>query len=502
MRGPAGLGRWRIGGVAIGLSLALAAASAHAARLGGDHPVGYVDRAERIPGTRTAAVEGWAADPDTADPIDVHVYVNGVLRVGATADRDRTDVGAAFPDHGPKHGYAVVVALDGGTNTICVYGINVGPGTNSLIACRAVTVSDDPFGHVDRVDRATGGAIVEGWAIDPDTADPIDVHVYVNGALRAGARADRERADVGRAHPGYGATHGYSVAVAAGPGVNTVCVYGINVAAGSNSLVGCRAVLVFAPGNEGVLPGTRIVAHYGSGTDARLGVLGRLPPAQAAQFVASRAQSWQGYGVPTVPAFEYIASVATSTPGPDGDYSAPSDLATLREWLDAVRAVGGLLVLDIQPGRTDFLTEVKRYESLLIEPDVGLALDPEWRVGPGEVPGQLIGSVSADEINTVTRYVADLVRRHNLPRKVVVVHQFTPFMVQNRERLEAPPELAIVIHLDGFGTPGQKIAKYQELHANPPFFNGFKLFLTEDTQLMSPPEVVDLNPPPVFVSYQ
>jgi hypothetical protein len=159
-------------------------------------------------------------------------------------------------------------------------------------------------------------------------------------------------------------------------------------------------------------------------------------------------------------------------------------------------------MLDIQPGRSDFLTEVRRYESLLVEPDVGLALDPEWRMGPGEVPGLVIGSVGADEINAVTRYVAGLVRSHNLPRKPVMVHQFTPFMVQDRDRLEAPPELAMTIQLDGFGSPEAKVAKYRELHGNPPFASGFKLFLTQDTRLMGPAEVMGLDPRPAFISYQ
>jgi hypothetical protein len=159
-------------------------------------------------------------------------------------------------------------------------------------------------------------------------------------------------------------------------------------------------------------------------------------------------------------------------------------------------------VLDIQPGRTDFLTELRRYESLLLEPDVHVALDPEWRMGPGEVPGTIIGSVGVDELNATTQYLADLVRVHQLPRKVVVIHQFTPFMIRERERLAARAELDTVIQLDGFGSVEAKLAKYRELHAVGPFFSGFKLFLQQDTRLMDPQEVRSLDPPPIWVSYQ
>jgi hypothetical protein len=160
------------------------------------------------------------------------------------------------------------------------------------------------------------------------------------------------------------------------------------------------------------------------------------------------------------------------------------------------------MVLDIQPGRSDFLSELRRYESLLLEPDVSVALDPEWRMGPGEVPGTIIGSVGVDELNAATQYLADLVRVHQLPRKVVVLHQFTPFMIRERERLAPRAELSIVIQLDGFGSPEAKLSKYRELHATPPFLSGFKLFFQQDTRLMDPTEVIALDPQPTYISYQ
>ena len=470
-----------------------------------DAPFGHLDRIDVDYATLAVTVQGWTIDPQTANPVEVHVYVNGVLRAGGVADRSRTDVAAVYPAFGDRHGYTVVAAARAGTNVVCVYGINVGAGSNALIGCRLVTIDDAPFGSVDRIDVDGGqqSVTVHGWSIDPQTAGPIAVHVYVNGVLRNGGSADRSRTDVAAAYPAFGDRHGFSVTVPARAGINVVCAYGINVGAGSNALIGCRDVSVGgANGLEGVLPGAMLVAHYGSGFDARLGVLGTQPPLEAAAAVRARARQWTQFGTPVVPAFNYITSIATGAPGPDGDYSTPSDLSVLRSWLEGIRSVGGIMVLDIQPGRTDFLTELRRYESLLLEPDVHVALDPEWRMGPGEVPGTIIGSVGVDELNATTQYLADLVRVHQLPRKVVVIHQFTPFMIRERERLAARPELHTVIQLDGFGSPEAKISKYRELHAVAPFFSGFKLFLQQDTRLMDPVEVRSLDPPPIWVSYQ
>ena len=102
------------------------------------------------------------------------------------------------------------------------------------------------------------------------------------------------------------------------------------------------------------------------------------------------------------------------------------------------------MVLDLQPGRTDFLTQAKRYEEVLKLPYVGLALDPEWRLKPDQVHLRQIGSVSAAEVNTVSQWLAGLVRRESLPQKLFLVHQFDFSMITERETLETPSELAVV----------------------------------------------------------
>jgi len=255
-------------------------------------------------------------------------------------------------------------------------------------------------------------------------------------------------------------------------------------------------------GAERILPDHRVVAYYGNATTDELGVLGETGPNKAARRVERAARPFRTKQRPVLPAFELIVTVAQSSAGSDGDYSHPTEPELVRQWLEAARRHEMLLVLDIQPGRARFLPEVQRYEEFLREPDVGLALDSEWRMGPGEVPGETIGSVDAAEVNEVSAWLAQLVQENNLPQKLLVLHQFDEIMIPNRDRIEARDGLATVFHVDGFGGRPAKLSKYDDLHAEKPFFTGFKLFYDEDINMFQPDEVLRLNPPPDFISYQ
>jgi hypothetical protein len=82
-------------------------------------------------------VNGWALDPDTSQSIAVHVYVDGVWTLAATAGGSRPDVGAAFPGYGSLHGFSVPFPVAAGLHTVCVYAINWGSGTtNTRLGCR------------------------------------------------------------------------------------------------------------------------------------------------------------------------------------------------------------------------------------------------------------------------------------------------------------------------------------------------------------------------------
>ena len=169
-----------------------------------------------------------------------------------------------------------------------------------------------------------------------------------------------------------------------------------------------------------------------------------------------------------MPAFELIATIANADPGEGGLYNTRQPDSTIRRYLKLARENEALLLLDVQPGRGDFMTEVERLSPFLREPDVGLALDPEWHVGAIGVPGEEIGSVDAAEVNEVSGYLQGLVDRHGLPQKLLVVHQFTEEMIEAKEALVAPPDVAVVLNADGFGDQANKVAKYRALRPRGP----------------------------------
>lgn len=255
---------------------------------------------------------------------------------------------------------------------------------------------------------------------------------------------------------------------------------------------------------EDIFPAIRVVAYYGNHQTPLLGVLGETGPEAAARRVKAAAAPFSEPGRPAVGAFELIATVAQRSAGLDGNYSEPSKLAELKVWIDVAQREGLFVILDIQPGRSDFLTETVRYRDLLLEPNVGLALDPEWRMGPNERPGQSVGSVSATELNRVSKWLNDLVIDNDLPQKLFIIHQFQSRMVRNRENLVDRPGLATIIHADGFGGRAIKRETYRIIQARAPFWNGFKLFIDEDTRIFQPAEVLafDTIPVPDLITYQ
>ncbi len=205
-------------------------------------PFGSLDVAEASPGEFRVA--GWAADPDTNAPIDVHVYI-GSVGAAVRADRSRPDVGAAYPDQGPSHGFdETFSAIESGPTQICVWAINSGPGSNTLLGCRALTsMAGSPVVQIDAQQLTTSAMTLTGWVIDPDTTDPVDLHVYVDGIGRR-VVADRDRPDLAPHYPAYGTAHGFSTSIALTAGTHSVCVYAIDVGVGDNQVLTCSTVMV------------------------------------------------------------------------------------------------------------------------------------------------------------------------------------------------------------------------------------------------------------------
>lgn len=252
-----------------------------------------------------------------------------------------------------------------------------------------------------------------------------------------------------------------------------------------------------------LFPARRVVAYYGRPGVPSMGVLGNESLEAIAPRLERQAEAYAGFSRPVIPAFEEIAVSAQQAPGNDGLYHGAPDIDGARRCLIAARKISGLLLIDVQPGREHFLPLVRRFDELLRQPDVGLALDPEWEMGPNEVPGRTIGGTTASEINGVAAYLADIVRRYNLPQKLFVIHQFTPDMIADRNDVRSLPELATTFHVDGFGQRALKVMKYKAMaRLDPRFHNGLKLFYDQDIDVLTPVEVMRLRPQPDLITYQ
>jgi hypothetical protein len=204
---------------------------------------------------------------------------------------------------------------------------------------------------------------------------------------------------------------------------------------------------------------------------------------------------------------ELIVVTAQGSPGRDGKYRSRIDPDQIDRYLAVARKYKMLLMLDVQPGRAKPLAEVRRLEPWLKQPDVGLAVDPEWEVGPGQVPGRVFGRTSGAELNGLGAYLSGLVAKYKLPEKLFVFHQLAKPIVRDQASLRTHPGVATVKSVDGIGSRGQKLATYRGLTADLPkgIGSGFKLFYQEDTRhgaLMTPAQVLAVRPRPELVIYE
>lgn len=211
-------------------------------------PVGYLDDVRAVEGGAT--VTGWAVDPDTLDPVVMHVYADGKFVRESQANINRPDLSGSLFAHSLDRGYDITVPLAAGERRICVYGINVPVGDNAGFGCRTVTVAPvsergrAPIGHLDEVTVKDRVVTATGWAIDPDTTAAIDVEMTINGQV-VGGRANVARSDIGEAYPIYGPNHGFRLSATVPYGTYEVCVRAIDSATKkATSLTRCRTAEV------------------------------------------------------------------------------------------------------------------------------------------------------------------------------------------------------------------------------------------------------------------
>ncbi|MEE2057699.1 hypothetical protein [Rhodococcus artemisiae] len=297
---------------------------------------------------------------------------------------------------------------------------------------------------------------------------------------------------------------GATASAGAQPALPGIVIPGVEVPTIGDVLPPARSELF--GGGRNLFPDRRFVALYGHPGGPALGAFGEQDTAGAITRVRDLADRYQQFSAePVLPAFEIIATVASADPGTDGRFSriTPPDL--LRPVIDEAEAAGVYVILDLQPGHTHFLEQARIYEEFLARPNVGLALDPEWRLAPGQQHMVQIGSVDSAEINEVVAYLADIVQRHDLPQKMLVLHQFRSSMITGREFVDAGrPEISVVLHADGHGSPAQKFDTWSALQSGlpPQIHMAWKNFYDEDLPTFTPEQTMAIEPKPVFVSFQ
>jgi hypothetical protein len=399
--------------------------------------------------------------------------------------------------HAGPHASALQAEVDrlGASAVLAVGDVDAAlAGTDAKVVTeRAELPASAPAGGADLtvLVRADGGPEVRDGAA-----------VATANAQAAGARVVAVRGRDPRADPEAIA------ALAQTPPESVLAVGGFGPADRLEARLAAAAAGAELPGGGQVLfPGRRLVALYGHPGTAALGVVGEQGLDASIARAKEHAARYEPHSdVPVVPAFEIIATVAHGAPGPDGDYSGEVPADTLRPWVEKAGEEGVYVILDLQPGRDDFLSQAKLYEPLLKLPHVGLALDPEWKLGPGQRPLQAIGGVDAEEVNRVTTWLADLTARERLPQKLVVLHQFKLSMLRDSDDIDTSrDELAMLIHMDGQGAPSLKDATWRAVVPAAPEglrWWGWKNFYDEDAPMLTPRQTMSKRPQPVMVSYQ
>lgn len=265
-------------------------------------------------------------------------------------------------------------------------------------------------------------------------------------------------------------------------------------------------IWTFADGSRTLFPNYRLVALYGTPGAPTLGALGQQSLPDTIARIKDVARQYQPFSKEKImPTLEIITTVASASPTDNGDYSREVDPATIQTWVTAAEKAGVYVVLDLQPGRADFLSQAKEYESLLAQPNVGLALDPEWRLQPNQVPLVQIGSVDIHEVNATVGWLANLTTQHNLPQKLVLLHEFRLSMLPNRDQLDVShSNLAYAVQMDGQGAQSVKQDTWHSVTANAPanVHFGWKNFYQKDSPVLSPQQTMQIAPQPWYVSYQ
>ena len=256
-----------------------------------------------------------------------------------------------------------------------------------------------------------------------------------------------------------------------------------------------------------ILPANRIIAFYGNPKSRRMGILGEFDSEDMLQKLDAEVAAWSRIdpGTPAVPALHVIVLVADPHPGASGKYRTRHDSAMIEMVYGWAQSRKALMFVDLQVGQSTLQQELPWIEKFLIRPDVHLGIDPEFSMKNGGIPGKRIGTFDAADINYATRFLANLVEKHNLPPKILVVHRFTPHGVTNARKIELDPRVQFVMHMDGFGPPWMKRDTYwRDIKREPVQYAGWKQFtkLKNDRPPTPRGDILKLWPVPLYIQIQ
>lgn len=264
------------------------------------------------------------------------------------------------------------------------------------------------------------------------------------------------------------------------------------------------------PNGGAILPFKRVVAYYGNLFSKGMGVLGQYEESEMLRRLNLEVEKWNQAdpSTPVQPALHYIAVVAQGSAGKDGKYRARMPFTEIDKVLKIAEKANAIVFLDIQVAFSNVQTEVPLLEKYFKMPQVHLGLDPEFSMKSGIRPGKIVGTMDASDINFAANYLAKIVKENNLPPKILVVHRYTQKMLTNYKEIKPLPEVQLVIHMDGWGEKARKIGTYKNfIYPEPVQFTGFKLFYKNDlftpgSVLLTPNELLKLNPRPIYIQYQ
>ena len=257
--------------------------------------------------------------------------------------------------------------------------------------------------------------------------------------------------------------------------------------------------------SNGPLKDHRLVAYYGTPQSENMGILGEYEPEEMMEKLKKQTKAYSDLDPerPAIPTIELIATVAQRTPGKEGLYITPPNKKVIERYSKLAKENDAILMLDVQLGRADVMHAVKEIAPFLKEEHVHLAIDTEYSVGEGQIPGEDLGHVEGADIQEAVEYVDKIVEKNNLPDKMVLVHQFGNGIVKNKENIKPTKHVQVPLNYDGFGDAAIKLNAYGTIVKDQPIqYGGFKVFHKNDKPVLQPKDVLKLDPAPAIVNYQ